>query len=417
MNFPNIRKSWIFDVCKTLGFATAKTESLCMFRTLSKSKILTHRKTRFFECFVFENPKNIENIFRGKKMDLYKLAFNNIRRKKLRSALTALGIIIGAATIVVLLGMTAGATSAVQEQTNKYMYDVAITPASSSGTSLMDSQTVSKVEKMSNLYGLRKVTGFSENINGTRVNFEGVNDWKEVKLINGTQGVVINKDTADKFGLGIGDKIKVKDQQLTITGISKPEQAVYAYLSQDTAEKITGNKVSAIYARSHINPNATADEIEKQVNGVSVLTKSQKIAEIQEQTSQALLFIGIIAGIALVVGIISVVNTMMMSVMERTRELGVLKAIGFTNWELKGSILFEAGLLGFLGAILGAILGIIGIVVFANMLNFTDYIPQMMPVWLIGGVIVGSTLLCILAGLYPAMRASKLNVVEALRHE
>jgi putative ABC transport system permease protein len=108
---------------------------------------------------------------------------------------------------------------------------------------------------------------------------------------------------------------------------------------------------------------------------------------------------------------------MMMSVMERTRELGVLKAIGFTNWELKGSILFESGLLGFLGAILGVILGIIGIVVFANMLDFTDYIPQMMPVWLIGGVIIGSTFLCILAGLYPAMRASKLNVVEALRHE
>jgi ABC-type transport system, involved in lipoprotein release, permease component len=350
-------------------------------------------------------------------MNLYKLAFNNIRRKKLRSALTALGIIIGAATIVVLLGITAGATSAVQEQTDQYMYDVVIAPASSSGTYLMDSQTVSKVENLSNLYGLREVTIFSENINGTRVNFEGVNDWRQVKLINGTQGVVINKATADKFGLGIGDKIKAKDQQLTITGISKEEQAIYVYLNQDTAQKVTGNKVSAIYAKSHISPNATADEIEKQVNDVSVLTKSEKVAEIQKQTSQALLFIGIIACIALVVGIISVVNTMMMSVMERTRELGVLKAIGFTNWELKGSILFESGLLGFLGAILGVILGIIGIVVFANMLDFTDYIPQMMPLWLIGGVIVGSTILCILAGLYPAMRASKLNVVEALRHE
>ncbi len=165
------------------------------------------------------------------------------------------------------------------------------------------------------------------------------------------------------------------------------------------------------------NPNATATEIEKQVSDVSVLTKSEKVAKVQEQTSQAYLFIGIIACIALVVGIISVVNTMMMSVMERTKELGVLKAIGFTNWELKGSILFESGLLGFLGSILGVILGIIGIVVFANMLDFTDYINQMMPLWLIGGVIVGSTLLCILAGLYPAMRASKLNVVEALRNE
>lgn len=350
-------------------------------------------------------------------MNLYKLAFKNIRRKKLRSALTALGIIIGAATIVVLLGIGAGATSEVQEQTNQYMYDVAITPSSSSGTLLMDPQTVSKIKNMSQLSDFREVTVFSQDINNTRVNFEGVNDWKQVKGINGTTGVVINKDTSDKLGLHIGDKLTVNDQQLTITGISKPEQATYVYLDQKTAENITGNKVSAIYARSSNNPNSTVDEVQKQVPGVSAVTKSDKVAQLQENTNQALLFIGIIAGIALVVGVISVINTMMMSVMERTRELGVLKAIGFTNWELKGSILFESGLLGFLGSIIGVILGIIGIIIFANMLHFTDYISQMMPLWLIGGVIIGSTLLCLLAGLYPAISASRLNVVEALRNE
>lgn len=186
-------------------------------------------------------------------MNLYKLAFKNIRRKKLRSALTALGIIIGAATIVVLLGIGAGATSEVQEQTSQYMYDVSITPASSSGSLLMDQTTVSKIKNMSKLYDFREVTVFSQDINNTRVNFEGVNDWKQVKDINGTTGVVINKDAADKLGFHIGDKITVNDQQLTITGISKPEQATYVYLDQKTAENITGNKVSAIYARSYDN--------------------------------------------------------------------------------------------------------------------------------------------------------------------
>ncbi len=103
--------------------------------------------------------------------------------------------------------------------------------------------------------------------------------------------------------------------------------------------------------------------------------------------------------------------------MERTRELGVLKAIGFTNWEIKGSILFESGLLGFLGGIVGVILGIAGIFLATNMLKFTESISGMMPLWLILGVIVGATVLSILAGLYPAMQASRLNVVEALRHD
>jgi len=351
-------------------------------------------------------------------MDLYKLSFNNIRRKKLRSALTMLGIIIGVATIVVLLGVTAGATSAVKDETNQYMYDVIISPASTSGSYLMDAEMVSKVENLPVLHSLREETIFSDNIAGNRVNFQGINDWKQVKLKNGTPGVVINQAVADKLGYSIGNKIKIKNQELTITGISKEEeQPLYIYINQDIAKQITDNKVSVIYASTNKDPKIAADEIKNQIDGISVETKSEKVAEVQEMTDQALLFMGFIASIALLVGIISVINTMLISVMERTRELGILKAIGFTNREIKGSILFESGFLGLSGGVIGVILGIAGIIVVANMLKFREYIPEMMPLWLISGVIAGATLLSVLAGLYPAMRASKLNVVEALRNE
>jgi len=249
----------------------------------------------------------------------------------------------------------------------------------------------------------------------------GTNDWKQVKIKSGKPGVVINHAVADKLHVGVGDKIRIKNNDLTITGISNEEQVdedvLGVYINQTLAKEMAGNKVSAIYARTDEDPKTVADNVENQVTGVSVKTRSEKVAEVQEWADKAQLFMGIIAGIALVVGIISVVNTMMMSVMERTRELGVLKAIGFTNWELKGSILFESGLLGLLGSIAGVLLGIVGILLIARMLNFTDYITDMIPLWLVGGVIVGSTLLSILAGLYPARRASKLNVVEALRNE
>ncbi len=221
----------------------------------------------------------------------------------------------------------------------------------------------------------------------------------------------------DRRVFEINRKIKIKNQEFTITGISKEEQSLYVYLNQDIAKQINNNKVSVIYARTNEDPKVAADEIKTQINGISVETKSDKVQEVQEETDKALLFIGIIASIALFVGVISVINTMMISVMERTRELGVLKAIGFTNWEIKGSILFESGLLGIIGGIIGVVLGIVGIVVIANMLEFTEYISGMMPLWLILGAIVGATLLSILAGLYPAIRASRLNVVEALRND
>lgn len=350
-------------------------------------------------------------------MDLYSLAFNNIRRRKLRSILTTLGIIIGVATIVMLLGVTTGVTSAIKDETNKYMYDVVVTPASSTGSYLMDGQTASDIRNRSELYDFREVTVFSEDIKGDRLFFEGTNNWKDVKLKTGTYGVVIYQSVADKYGYSIGSKIKVKNRELTVTGISKDTQSFYVFIDQAYAKQLAGNKVSAIYASTDGDPKTVSEEIERQINGISVETKSEKVNEVQEMTGQALLFTAIIASVALLVGIISVINTMLISVMERTKELGVLKAIGFTNWEIKGSILFESGLLGFSGGIVGVIFGIIGIIGIANVLKLTEYMYGMMPLWLILGVIVGSTLLSVLAGLYPAMRASKLNVVEALRNE
>jgi putative ABC transport system permease protein len=348
-------------------------------------------------------------------MNLNKLAFNNIRRRKLRSFLTMLGIIIGVATIVVLVGTTAGATTALKDETNEYMYDIMISPSVSSGSYLMDSKTVSKVNKLSQIYDIKELTTFQEYIGSKMVTVVGTNDWKSVKLKKGSQGVVIDESIAEK-GHAIGSKIKIKNQELTITGITDADGAP-VFINQDTAKKIAGNKVSAISARTHADPKKVAKEVRKQVDGISVETKSQKVAEVQEMTNKSLLFVGIIASVALLVGIISVINTMLISVMERTKELGILKAIGFTNWELKGSILFESGLIGFFGSIIGVILGVLGSIAIANVMEFTEYIPLMTPAWLIIGAIVGATLLSILAGLYPAVRASKLNVVEALRNE
>jgi putative ABC transport system permease protein len=113
---------------------------------------------------------------------------------------------------------------------------------------------------------------------------------------------------------------------------------------------------------------------------------------------------------------------MLVNVTERTREIGVLKAIGFTNREILGSILAEAGLLGFIASIVGiivaAILLEIAIILIAPQLGMDNIqLTQMLPLWLVAGVIGGATILSVLAGLYPAWRASRLKVVEALRYE
>ena len=349
-------------------------------------------------------------------MDLYKLAFNNIRRRKLRSALTMLGIIIGVATIMVLVGITAGATSVVKEETSAYMYDVTVSPAGSTGSYLMDNQTASKVEAYSKLYDTKEFTVFKQTINGQEIAVQGTNDWKQLRLKTGSPGVVMDYSIADTLGYKVGSKVNIDGKEMTITGIAK-EDGNGLYINQTLAKEMQDNRVSIITARTHGDPKTVADALAKDVGNVTVETKSDKVAEVQEMADKSMLFASLIASVGLLVGIISVVNTMFISVMERTRELGVLKAIGFTNKQIMGSTLFEAGILGFIGAVVGVIVGAIGIVALANVLNFTDYMSDMLPAWLIVSAIAGSTLLSILAGLYPAVRASKLNVVEALRNE
>ena len=251
----------------------------------------------------------------------------------------------------------------------------------------------------------------------------GLSDWSQIK-VNGTTGVVIDKAMADKFGYKIGSTITIKDQEFTITGTTKQMSMGMGlvFLDIDKALPLNDNKVSSVTASTKGDPESVKKDVESQVPGTMALTQSDFTKQIDDMMNGIMLFIGAIASIGLIVGVISIVNIMLVNVTERTREIGVLKAIGFTNHEVLGSILVEAGFLGFIGAVIGLILAAVllqlAIIFFGPQLGMEDInLLYMLPPWLIVAVIGGATLLSMLAGLYPAWKASRLNVVEALRHE
>jgi len=136
------------------------------------------------------------------------------------------------------------------------------------------------------------------------------------------------------------------------------------------------------------------------------------------------LVLGGIGGIALVVAAVGVVNTMIMSILERTREIGVMRAVGARRGTVSLLFTFEAALLGFWGGVFGLALGY-GAVLIANPIinrqlsgnNISSSNIITLPIWLIIGVVALTTVIGILAGLYPARRAAHLDPVEALRYE
>jgi putative ABC transport system permease protein len=136
------------------------------------------------------------------------------------------------------------------------------------------------------------------------------------------------------------------------------------------------------------------------------------------------LFLGIFGSLALTVASIGIVNTLVMAILERRREIGIMKAIGASDGDVKGLFFAEAGAMGLLGGILGVGLGwIIGRVInFGTNLYLVrqGFSPERIwavPAWLVAGAVVFAFAVSLLSGLYPASRASKLDPVQALRYE
>jgi putative ABC transport system permease protein len=134
--------------------------------------------------------------------------------------------------------------------------------------------------------------------------------------------------------------------------------------------------------------------------------------------------LGAIGTIALVVAALGIINTMVMSILERTREIGIMKAIGGSETEIRTIFFMEAGTIGFIGAVFGLVLGWL-VTRVANVIANTRFLPAgepsvdffYFPLWLILGAIVFSLVISLSAGLYPANRAARVNPVEALRHD
>jgi putative ABC transport system permease protein len=277
---------------------------------------------------------------------------------------------------------------------------------------------------------LREMQGFEAE--------EGRELKKEDKF-SASIGHLIAKDNGFfEEGVGLKKTIIIKDQEFKVTGIIKkignPQDDSQIYIPIETARELfeKEDEVDLIYVqlKEGFEPADVAEEIKEELRDSRNEKEGEETFSVQtfEQILESFskifgviqaVLIGI-AAISLIVGGIGIMNTMYTSVVERTKEIGTMKAIGAKNSDILTIFLIESGLLGFVGGAIGVLVGISlskGAEYLAIIFLGSNLLKASMSPVLIFGALAFSFFIGTLSGIFPAMQAAKLRPAEALRHE
>jgi len=234
-----------------------------------------------------------------------------------------------------------------------------------------------------------------------------------------SEGVLSGQGLAQSLGSG-------NSADLVLRGLTNTDDSLFV-LNERASDNLTGRSAMAVTI-TRVEAGASISEAKDAINvaiglqGASGTPISiQEVAdEIQGTLSLIETVLASIAAVALIVGAVGLMNTMYTAVLERTREIGILKSVGARDGQVMTLFLFDSGLMGLIGGILGLVLGsvlsLLGTRLLGPGLAVGSFSP-IIDVWLVGGVLLLSFVLGSLSGAWPAWRASRLNPVEALAAE
>jgi len=251
-----------------------------------------------------------------------------------------------------------------------------------------------------------------ENIDGSLYSNESANE------------VIIGKTASTNLDKSVGDTINLFGRDFTITGVYETGSFITdagAFMSLSTLQNLTNNDNQVSNIAVKIDENANATQVGKAIeteypNELSTTTAASMASRMNSALNTIDTANWAISLLAIIIGGVGVVNTMVMSVFERTREIGVLKAVGWKEKRILGMILGESVVLTLIAAVIGTVLAVIGVVIILSVYFGGTIEPSFAPDIFIRAFIV-AFVVGIIGGLYPAYRASQLSPTEALRYE
>lgn len=383
-------------------------------------------------------------------MKLRTIAFNNLRRRKARLAFLLAGLLIGIATVVTMISLSAAMTAEVQHQMENFGANILITPKTDElslsyggitlgGVSVdpreIPEADLARIETIPNRRNIAaiapKVLG-TVHVKGERVMLMGVAADREFHLkrwwsVEGQplaerNELVAGHSAARRLGLKLGDTVEIEDFPFVLTGIlretsSQDDDLLIASLSTAQILLDKPGLVSLVEVAA-LCGDCPVEEMVEQIAAVLPEAKVGAIQQVVRSRMHAIeqfqVFAFGVAVVVILIGALVVFVTMMGSVNERTREIGIFRALGFRRAHVARLILIEAATVSLLAGILGYLAGMLATGLLLPVLA-EAHAHLVWDARLAGGSILLAVLVGTLASLYPALHASRLDPTTALR--
>jgi putative ABC transport system permease protein len=386
----------------------------------------------------------------------------DLARRPVRTTLTILGITIGIWALVVFGSMANKINAMVEGGSTYYADKLSLSDSTGSiggfSSAPLSLATADLVRKVDGVDVVRPAVMMLMDDQASTVQMgvppmitgsvAGSDEGRETFVTNVAQGrkltpadegqnvTVLGSDIARKYDKHVGDLMALKGAAFEVVGVLEPTltapdqaaevplqaaQELYVLtLPPMVRENLRPTDLATtmtVYPKPGVDPEVLAQRIEAQVPNIAATTGKDFDAQIGSATSVLNAILVGIALLSLVVGGLSVVNTMAMSIAERTREIGIKRAIGGSRARIVRELVLEAGLIGFLGGVIGLILGAVVVYLVNEAGRSSGTVLFELTAGTAMVAVLFSTILGAVAGFVPAMHAARLDPVSALRYE
>ena len=371
-------------------------------------------------------------------MSFWSLALRGLLRRRMRSLLTVSGIALGIATVVTLTAISWGFERSWQQANDARGTDLLVTRATSENT-LPAPFDASLAEGLRRIEGVHEVAGLLSGlltVEGAPLFVFGWEPrsflWDHLRLVEGRwpapgrREAALGALAAETAGRGVGDAIRIGAERFAVSGIYQSAAfiengALVVELPQaqrlsDKAGKVNVLNIKLAPGADAARMNAVRETVRRRLPGFAAvssgeLVRHNTVVRVAKAMSVAT------ALIAALIGAVSVLNTMLMSIFERTREIGLLLAVGWTRSRVVRLILVETLWLALAGGVAGIALGMGGTALVERLPIVHGKIHGHITPGLMAVAALMAAGMALLGGLYPAWRAARLSPTEALRHE